>query len=310
LHGVASMPIEWAIILVVAVSDAILLAETSFRLEASPELRILGMWVLLAVIIALCRGLRSFPRITHRLAHLARTLLTLALFTNVAAILSFILTGILPLPRWDGALATADHALGLNWLDMYQWLTRHPAIDAGAHRVYMSLGPEMLILFFALELLGHHNQARAFLLWFMVSGIATIIIGILIPAAGAFVYYHLPVASTTGYVSQWADLRNGTLRTINPLDNQGLVVFPSFHATLAVLCSYAARPLRIVKIPLLVLNLLIILSSPAMGGHYFIDIIAGVILAALTVSLPGYILSGVWRLRKKRHADAPVFASK
>jgi membrane-associated phospholipid phosphatase len=194
---------------------------------------------------------------------------------------------------------------------MYQWLTRHPAIEARAHTVYMSLGPEMLILFFALELLGHHNQARAFLLWFMVSGIATIIIGILIPAAGAFVYYHLPVASTTGYVSQWADLRNGTLRTINPLDNQGLVVFPSFHATLAVLCSYAARPLRIVKIPLLVLNLLIILSSPAMGGHYFIDIIAGVILAALTVSLPGYILSGVWRLRKNiRHADAPVFASK
>jgi hypothetical protein len=83
------MPIEWAIILVVAVSDAILLAETSFRLEVSPELRILGMWVLLAVIIALCRGLRSFPRITHRLAHLARTLLTLALFTNVAAILSY-----------------------------------------------------------------------------------------------------------------------------------------------------------------------------------------------------------------------------
>jgi len=260
------MPIEWAIILVVAVSDAILLAETSFRLEASPELRILGMWVLLAVIIALCQGLRSFPRITHRLAHLARTLLTLALFTNAVVILNFILTGILPLPRWDGALATADHALGLNWLDMYQWLTRYPAIEAGARAVYNSLGREILILLLALELLGHHNQATAFLRWFMVSAIATIIIGILFPAAGAFVYYHLPVASTTGYVSQWADLRNGTLRTINPLDNQGLVVFPSFHATLAVLCAYAARPLRILKIPLLALNLLIILSSPAMGG--------------------------------------------
>jgi membrane-associated phospholipid phosphatase len=63
---------------------------------------------------------------------------------------------------------------------------------------------------------------------------------------------------------------------------------------------------------LLALNLLIILSSPAMGGHYFIDIIAGIILAALTVSLPGYILSGMRRRLKKnmRHADAPVFASK
>jgi membrane-associated phospholipid phosphatase len=235
----------------------------------------------------------------------------LVLFTNAVSILSYILTGIVPLPRWDGALATADHALGLNWLDMYQWVTRHPAIEASARAVYMSLGPEMLILFFALELLGHHNQARAFLRWFMASAIATVIIGILIPAAGAFVYYHLPVASTTGYVAQWADLRNGTLRTINPLDNQGLVVFPSFHTSLAVLCACAAWPLRILRYPLLALNLLIILSSPAMGGHYFIDIIAGIILAALTISLRGYILSGIWRLKKNiRHAEAPVFASK
>jgi hypothetical protein len=305
------MPIEWAIILAVAVSDAILLAETSFRLDASPELRILADLIPLAVLFVICRRWRSFPRITHRLAHLIRTVLALVLFTNVAAILNFILTGLLPLPRWDEALATADTALGLNWLDMYQWLTRHPAIEARAHTVYMSLGPEMLILFFALELLGHHNQARAFLRWFMVSGIATLGIGTLSPAAGAFVYYHLPVASTTGYVSQWADLRNGTLCTFNPFDAQGLVVFPSFHATLAVLCAYAARPLRILKFPLLALNLLIVLSSPAMGGHYFVDIIAGIILAALTISLPGHNLSGIWRLKKNiRHADAPVFASK
>jgi membrane-associated phospholipid phosphatase len=300
------MPIEWAIIPVLAVSDAVLLAATSFRLEASLELRMLGAWIPLAVLFVYCSW-RHFPR----LAHLARTVLSLVLFTNAVSILSVILTGILPLPRWDEALATADRALGLNWLDMYHWLTRHPTIEASAHTVYGSLGPEVLILLVALELLGHHNQARAFLLWFMVSTIATVGIGALIPAAGAFVYYHLPAASTTGYVAQWADLRDGTLRTINPFNYQGLVVFPSFHAALAVLCAYAARPLRTLKIPLLALNLLIILSSPAMGGHYFIDIIAGVILAALTISLPGHFLSGIWRLKKNiRHGGAPVFASK
>ena len=89
------------------------------------------------------------------------------------------------------------------------------------------------------------------------------------------------------------------------------MVFPSFHAALAVLCACAAWPLRILKYPLLALNLLIILSSPAMGAHYFVDIIAGIILAALTMSLPGYSLSGIWRLKKNiRHGDAPVFASK
>jgi membrane-associated phospholipid phosphatase len=306
------MPIEWAIILVVAVSDAILLAETTFRLEASAELGMLEGLIPLAVVLVICRRWRSFPRTTHRLAHLTRTVISLVLFTNAVSILSYILTGILPLPSWDGALATADRALGLNWLDMYQWITRYPAIEASARAAYMSLGPEMLILFFALEMLGHHNQARAFLRWFIVSVITALAIGTLIPAAGAFVYYHLPVASTTGYVSQWADLRNGTLRTINPFDNQGLVVFPSFHTVLAVLCAYAARPLRILKIPLLALNLLIILSSPAMGGHYFVDIVAGIILAALIISVPGYTLSGIWRRLKKniRQGDAPVFASK
>jgi membrane-associated phospholipid phosphatase len=310
LQGIAPMPIEWAIILLVAVSDAILLAETSFRLEAFPELRILAGSIVLGAALVICRRWKTFPRTTHRLAHLTRTVLALVLFTNAVSILSFILTGILPLPRWDEALATADRALGLNWLDMYQWLIRHPVIEASAHAVYNSLDREMLILLVALELLGHHSQARAFLLWFMVSTILTLGIGALIPAAGAFVYYHLPVASTIGYVSQWADLRDGTLRTINPFNYQGLVVFPSFHATLAVLCACAAWRLRILKIPLLALNLLIILSSPASGGHYFIDIIAGIILAALTISLPGFIFSGTWRLKENiRPGDAPVLAS-
>jgi membrane-associated phospholipid phosphatase len=49
-----------------------------------------------------------------------------------------------------------------------------------------------------------------------------------------------------------------------------------------------------------------------MGGHYFVDIIAGFILAALTISVPGYISSGIWQPLKKsiRHGDAPAFSLK
>ncbi|MDQ6870363.1 MAG: hypothetical protein M3178_19325, partial [Pseudomonadota bacterium] len=67
------MPIEWAIILAVAISDAILLAETSFRLEAAPQLKIHADLIPLAVLFVICRRWRSFPRITDRLAHLTRT---------------------------------------------------------------------------------------------------------------------------------------------------------------------------------------------------------------------------------------------
>jgi len=76
------MPIDWAIILVVVVSDAILLAETSFRLDASSQLRIAAGLIVLAVVLVICRRWRSFPRITPRLAHLTRTVLSLVLFTT------------------------------------------------------------------------------------------------------------------------------------------------------------------------------------------------------------------------------------
>ncbi|MGB9426713.1 MAG: hypothetical protein WCB09_09805, partial [Methylocella sp.] len=74
------MPIEWAIIMVAAISDTILLSETSFRLEPSSQLRILADLVPLAVVFVICRRWRSFPRITHRLANLIRTVFTLVLF--------------------------------------------------------------------------------------------------------------------------------------------------------------------------------------------------------------------------------------
>jgi membrane-associated phospholipid phosphatase len=281
------MPIEWAILLAVVVSDAVLLAETSFRLQASSQLRILAGLIVLAAIFAYCRR----KRLT-RVAHFTSSNLALVLSTNASAILMFILTGLLPLPRWDRELITADHALGLDWLAMYQWLAHYPAIETMAKVVYLSLGPETLILLIALELLGHHNQARAFILWFIVSAIAAIGIAVLIPAAGPAVYYDLPIPAATRYVSQMAGLRDGTLRTIDLFDGaEGLVVFPSFHAALAVLCIYAARPLRLLKYPLLVLNLLVILASPAIGHHYFIDIFAGIILAVLTISLSRFLLS-------------------
>jgi hypothetical protein len=60
------MPIEWAIILVVAISDAILLTETSFRLEVSSQLRILADLIPLAILFVICRRWRSSAPLRER----------------------------------------------------------------------------------------------------------------------------------------------------------------------------------------------------------------------------------------------------
>jgi membrane-associated phospholipid phosphatase len=104
-----------------------------------------------------------------------------------------------------------------------------------------------------------------------------------VPAVGAFVFFDLPVAKVTDYVAQMAALRDGALRVIDLGDVQGLVVFPSFHAALAVICAAVAQGRWIV--PVWGFNLLIVAASPAIGGHYFVDILAGILLACITVGL-------------------------
>jgi membrane-associated phospholipid phosphatase len=76
-------------------------------------------------------------------------------------------------------------------------------------------------------------------------------------------------------------LRDGSLRLIDLAHAEGLVSFPSFHACLAVVCAAAARGLGPARFVFYLLNLLIVIASPMIGGHYFVDIFAGLLLGGL-----------------------------
>jgi hypothetical protein len=69
-----------------------------------------------------------------------------------------------------------------------------------------------------------------------------------------------------------------------------VAVFPSSHTALAVLGIVAARPLRILKIPLRALKSahhLVLTVLTRRGSALFYRYHAGIILAALTISLTG-----------------------
>ncbi|MEI7609953.1 MAG: phosphatase PAP2 family protein, partial [Rhodospirillaceae bacterium] len=56
----------------------------------------------------------------------------------------------------------------------------------------------------------------------------------------------------------------------------GIVTFPSFHSALAVLLVWAARGLGRMIIPVAALNAVVLAVTPIYGGHYFVDVIAGI----------------------------------
>jgi hypothetical protein len=210
---------------------------------------------------------------------MARTGAMLVLFTNATAILDYALTGLCVLPLRDDVFDRADKILGLAWLPMYLAVVGTGWLNGAANLIYLSLGPELIFLLLLLEGLGRHGDAAALRTWFFTSALITIFIGILLPAAGPFALYHLKVAGATPYVAQMAALRDGAMRVIDLSDAQGLVIFPSFHAALAAICGCAAWRLRWLAWPFALLNAVIIAASPAIGGHYYVDIAAGLVVA-------------------------------
>lgn len=268
--------------------DAALLAFSDFQVAPRTVLLVLGV-SLLALALTWLYGLR---RPEPRIAGMAWSGARLVLFLLLAGLWDTFLTGLYPLPWRDGALAAADHWLGLHWLPMYVWLHAHPLLLQASWVFYGSLGAELLVLLFLLNHRSLFGDSDEFFWGIALTALATIVIGILLPAAGTFVHYHLPIAQHTGYVAQMAALRDGALRDIHVSQGQGLVTFPSFHASLACLCAYAARHLRRWWPFILLWNLLVIASAPADGGHYFVDILAGILLALAMIALIRRLRSG------------------
>ncbi len=83
-----------------------------------------------------------------------------------------------------------------------------------------------------------------------------------------------------------ARLRAGAgaeMRTLDLLSLAGIVYFPSFHAGSAILYAWAFWPIRWMRPIALFANGAMIAATPVHGAHYFIDIVAGIALAVLSI---------------------------
>jgi membrane-associated phospholipid phosphatase len=72
----------------------------------------------------------------------------------------------------------------------------------------------------------------------------------------------------------------------------GIVAFPSYHATAALLLTYLLRGIPIVFPAAVAFNALMIAATPLIGGHFLIDVIAGSATAAATIYLLQRLESG------------------
>ena len=178
-------------------------------------------------------------------------------------------------------MVAADRALGLDWLAAYKWVAAHPLLHKALWFGYSSVTIQIITLLLVMAYRGQSARSWEMLWLFVAACTICILFSGPWPAAGAFGYYH--VETDNAYVQAFMALHAGTLRSIGETDVQGIVQFPSFHVALGIFLTYVTRGMPLLFLTFLELNILLFISTPAIGGHHFADLWGGIVLALITI---------------------------
>jgi hypothetical protein len=279
--------VAWWVIAAIALIDAVWIGLTDFQIAASgAHNQIVGL-VGLSGIVWYYGVWRGEERIAVTLAGVMQ----LILFTVVAAPFSYLCAS-LGGPFWDTTLQAWDRALGLDWLSYLAWVNERPLIGLVFTIAYSSLLIQMVVVCVVLGFTGRMLHLSSFLLATVVSGVLCILISAAMPAVAMYVHFglkpddfpNLSPGAAYVHIADVENLRNGTLRVLNVSAMQGIITFPSYHAALGLILSAALWTIPLLRWPGVTLNLVLIAATPIDGGHYFVDVGAGLVIAALSLA--------------------------
>lgn len=184
----------------------------------------------------------------------------------------------LDLPLIDDALMRADHALGFDWSTASAWVARYPVVDVAFRWAYTSIIWQAALAL-VIGSYARPGKRNAELIWlYLINVLTCIILSAVLPAIG-----EIGDVGMKG-IDELLALRDGQW-TLMSASSGGIVTFPSFHAGLAVIFTYSVRHYRWALVCLAPLNLVMLASTPTVGGHYLVDVIAGVAIAIGSIVL-------------------------
>lgn len=194
----------------------------------------------------------------------------------------------------DDTLARMDSILMpfVTWPQAIDWLITHPRIFRYANYVYTSINWQLPVLLGILVLLGRGQTLRVLALGSGISAIIGIAIFALMPAQGAYLHYgytpsdlpDLMIGLPFEFPVILESLKNGSMDQLSHESVSGLISFPSFHASSAIVLAMVWREVKWVGVPMMALNAGVALSAMPIGSHYFSDIVAGLITGYVSYS--------------------------
>ena len=289
-------------IVIVAVAVAVGVAEWHSPLAVTAA-------SLTSLIIASCAlGAGSaFYRHVRRREHLAvmcTAMIHMLLFSAAGAVLSYLLAregGAL----WDDRFQAWDRALGFDWLGYARLVDSHVWIATPFRIAYASLIPQLVVIVLALGFTRRMLELRSVIFAAMLCGTIVILLSPLFPAVSNFVHLGLSPADFKN-VNPWAGythladyeaLRGGAMGPIDLKAMQGIITFPSYHAGLATvtLWGFTLCPSKWLRWGGATVALTTIAATPVDGGHYLVDVLAGVAIALVSIAAARTIVPAAMR---------------
>jgi hypothetical protein len=280
--------LNWIMLGAMALALALGVAAAGFSIELGGLLFSLGFVAVYAgFAIANARApARRDPQVMFVLGATAQ----IVLVTVLMAPLTYVAAAT-DLPLQDANLLAADRMLGLDWRAYVEFVNAHPLLAAWLSYGYTMIRWPLFAIPVLLAAAHRYQRLEEFTLAFGLALIATTIVSALVPAIGVYQQIGLDPATLVNldpraYLDQMRDLapvREGTLRALDLFGLAGIVTFPSFHAASAVLYAWALWPVRWMRPVAILANAAMLASTPIDGGHYFVDLLAGIAVALCAI---------------------------
>jgi len=196
-------------------------------------------------------------------------------------------------PYRDVELYAADRWLGFDWRAYLAYVNDHPRLGVVLSLAYFSMKLQFALVIGALVAASQFGRVQTYALAIIVALVIAIPVFMVAPAVAYYAHLGIQPADFANlspsvpyaHIPQLEAMRNGTAHFVR-LDNlEGLITFPSFHTTAAVIFCWALWPIRRLRWFVVALNLLLVASTPIDGAHYVIDLLAGAIVAGVAIAV-------------------------
>jgi membrane-associated phospholipid phosphatase len=204
--------------------------------------------------------------------------------TCFCGVLTAYATQRLAFPLQDQFFESADRALGVNWLEIIQWVDHHAVIQAILNFAYSTMPAQIALPVVVLAFSDRVNEVRRYLLSFVIALTITTIVAALFPAASQITHVDKLIFDLLRFpggtpLDHLASLRSAGPIAIGGDRLGGILAFPSFHAVVAVLTPLTLRGYHWLFVPLLILDAAMLCSTVTEGAHYASDTLGGCVVA-------------------------------